>query len=252
MAEQIVLTGKFDLAKTYDSVKLWQDARRVSDIEKGMFTFEIRDLKTVNIEVYRTGKVIINTDDYVDPAELIVIAELRLRAIDHDRPVKLNFDKVRLQSLTAQLIAERALWVEEWSREPNLPALVWDVMVRWALARRRRIFAQCHHLSAGEIAPGHDEYLTDLKKLGIWPGEVEQRKGLRILREIKVYMDENGEWSTPEWEEECGDCAGCEDYIEYVNSRFEQRCVFDLEIGQARAGRSSGSSPRAGSSLELN
>ena len=246
-----MLTGKFDFAKTYDSVKSWQDARRVSDIERGMFTFDIRDLKTVNIEVYGTGKVIINTDDYVDPAELIVIAELRLCAIDHDRPVKLNFDNVRLQSLTAQLIAKRALWVEEWSREPNLPAPVWDVMVRWALARQRRIFAQCHHRSAGEIAPGHDEYLTDLKKLGIWPGEVEHRKGLRILREIKACIEENGEWSIPEWEEEYGDCAGCADYIEYVNSRFEQRCIFDLEIGQARARKRNGSSPRARSSLEL-
>jgi hypothetical protein len=249
MAEQIVLTGKFDLAKTYDSAKSWQDTQVVSDIQRGMFTFEIRGLTMVSIEICGTGKVIINTDDYIDPAELIVIAELRLRAIDHDRPVKLNFDKVRLQSLTAQLIAERALWVEEWSREPNLPAPVWDVIVKWALARRRRISAQCHHRSAGEIAPGHDEYLTDLEKLGIWPGEVEHRKGLRILREIKACIDENGEWSIPEWEEEYG---GCADYIDYVNSRFEQRCIFDLEIGQARARRSSGSSPRARSSLELN
>jgi len=243
MAEQIILTGKFDLAKTYESVESWKDAWHISDmsVDRGMFMFEIRGMETVNIEIFGTGKVIINTDDFADPAELIAMIEARLRTIDHDRPVKLRLEDpkkhIRFLPVTAELIAKRALWVEEWSAEPSLSVPARDVIVKLALARRKRIIAQCRHPNAGEIEPGRDGYLRDLNHLGIPPSEVDHWKGQRIFGEIDVCMDESGDCRFQKWEEDYEDQAEKGDWTDFLLSRFEETCIFDLEIEQAKKGK---------------
>jgi len=236
-----VLQGEFDYSRSFNFINSWPDAVGVVDTSKGGFDFCLRGMSGVKIQVYGTGKVIINTDDFTDPAELIAMIEARLRAIDHDRPVKLKLEDpkkhIRFPPVTAELIAKRALWVEEWSAEPNLPAPVWDVMFRLALARRKRIIAQCRHPDAGEIAPGRDGYLRDLNHLGIPPSEVDHWKGQRIFGEIDVCMDESGDCRFPKWEEDYEDQAEKGDWTDFLLSRFEETCIFDLEIEQAKKGK---------------
>ncbi|MCJ7815493.1 MAG: hypothetical protein MUP31_05505, partial [Xanthomonadales bacterium] len=65
MAEQIVFRGEFDWRETYDLVRYWEDAVEFVDTSNGGFDFRLRGVKDVNLQVYQTGKVIINTDDSI-------------------------------------------------------------------------------------------------------------------------------------------------------------------------------------------
>jgi len=167
MAEQIVLQGEFDLAETYNLVKSFEETSHLSDIEKGGFTFQLQGLKEIKIQVYGTGKVIINADDYADPAELIRIAELALWG-PGDRPVKLRLEKVQLMPSTVHIIAVDSL-MKEMGVKSSDPLHDWDRMVKWEAARLRRIYAQAGHPKAGEIAPGGEEYKRVLEEIGVFP-----------------------------------------------------------------------------------
>jgi len=167
MAEQIVFRGEFDLAKTYDFVRSYEEAHKISQVENGGFTFQIRGLKEIKIQVYGTGKVIINTDDYADPAELIRIAENILWGPE-DGIVKLQLEKVQFMQSTAYLIAVDFV-AKEVGVESSNPLHERDRMVKWEAARLRRIYAQAGHPMAGELAPGGDEYRRTLEELGVLP-----------------------------------------------------------------------------------
>ena len=165
MAEQIVLRGDFNLEETYDFVRSWEDAEGVSEICKGGFTFSIRGLRDVKVQVFGTGKLIINTDDYADPAELMRIVELMLWGPD-DEPVKLGLEKVQFMqstvyNITVASVARKAgIESSELLRDP-------DRLTEWELARLKRIYAQVDHANAGELAPGADDYRRRLEELGV-------------------------------------------------------------------------------------
>jgi hypothetical protein len=177
MAEQIVLGGQLDLAETYGFIQSWEEAHRITEIQNGGFTFEIRGLKEVKVQVYGTGKVIINSDDYADPAELIRIVELALWGPD-DRPVKLRIEKVQPMPSTAHNIAAASLAKEVGIESSDLFRDT-DRLVKWEAARLKRIYAQEAHPNAGELAPGGEEYRTTLEELG-------------VLRRIEPLIEEQG------------------------------------------------------------
>lgn len=111
--------------------------------------------------------MIIHTDDYSDPAELIRIMELALWG-DDDQPVKLRVEKVQLMPSTAHSMAVASIAKDLGINSSDI-VRDWDRLVKWEKARLKRIYAQECYSKAGELAPGSDEYRRTLEELGVLP-----------------------------------------------------------------------------------
>ncbi|MDI6813893.1 MAG: hypothetical protein QMD10_10180, partial [Desulfitobacteriaceae bacterium] len=73
MALDIWLQGTYDFEKLWKFVGDCDYFERRSDLDKGRFTFHLRNVKDVVYQVYSKGKIRIVTDDFSDPYTLIQI-----------------------------------------------------------------------------------------------------------------------------------------------------------------------------------
>jgi hypothetical protein len=171
MAEQIVLSGGFDFERTYEFLKSFCETESITDIQKGGFTVRYKGLKDVNVQFYDTGTVIINGDDYSDPADLIRLAEQGLCRSDQT-PVKLILRTWRIRSIDAEWFV-RAFLLRELNALSAESLELFNREVHWQLARLRRVFQMTAHSTADELLAGRREYHRTLNELGLLPQTTE-------------------------------------------------------------------------------
>lgn len=73
LAIRIMLQGDFDYDALYEVLGNKEFFEHVSDMEPQRFSFHLRGVRDVFYQVYPTGKVRIDTDDYSDPYDLVRI-----------------------------------------------------------------------------------------------------------------------------------------------------------------------------------
>ena len=73
MALEIWLKGEFDIGALYEFARDNDDFCKVTELERGRFTFHLREVKDVVYQAYTGGNVRIVTDDYSDLSALVQI-----------------------------------------------------------------------------------------------------------------------------------------------------------------------------------
>ena len=187
MGEAITLKGEFDYYQTYDSMIQWRETfpneadeimlHGIHDI-KGGLSAHIPSLEYANIEIFQNGTVIIDTGNFIDPALLISMVENRLRS-GTGGLVKLRYVKHELLPRTRSKIAEgevqKKLGLKPLRRYDDSAKIV-----ALEALRIRRIYDQDRHPTAGERAPGEENYNAEISELGITEGLLDE--GLRLVK----------------------------------------------------------------------
>ncbi len=106
MAEQIVLSGQFDLENVYRRCASGR-YHKLDPIMGGGFTFWPND-SDANFQFWARGKVLINTGEHGDPAQLIHLTEILLSEPRQPLPT-LRLEKVLVQNRTKTHVSEAAL-----------------------------------------------------------------------------------------------------------------------------------------------
>ncbi len=165
MAEQIVLRGDFDLAKTYEFLNDCDEVDWIVDTQIGGFTVRFRDLRDISIQFYSAGTALVNTDDYSDPADLIYLAEQAAVGREGEF-IKFSVKSYRHNPTDSEWFARALLLREMGVLSPEALNML-NREVRWFIARLKRINQATAHRSIGNVAPGGDDYRRTLEELGI-------------------------------------------------------------------------------------
>ncbi len=168
MAEQIVLRGDFDLAKTHAFLNDCDEVESIVDTQIGGFTVRFRDLRGVSFQFYSAGTALVNTDDYSDPADHIYLAEQAAVGREGEF-IKFSVKSYRHNPTDSEWFT-RALLLREMGVLSPEALNTLNREVRWFIARLKRICQAAAHRRIGKVAPGGDEYRTTLEELGILSG----------------------------------------------------------------------------------